>query len=153
MTPPRLLVPVEQLRAEIRERVTLGQKLRLDMPGPRDNSDDYWPRYREWINRYRNWIEYNEALLRRSFDMTAPAEEYTERTRYSQAPDSIDENIRWMRSLVERIHLFQLHPDAPTAVRRTANRSVHGEDISLCMDMTERPKRRLRGFCRNWFGV
>lgn len=66
---PRLRVPREQLEAEIDERVASGEAL-LRMP-VRSEAE-----LGEARSAYYTWSEYNETLLRRSFDRTGPAEEY-----------------------------------------------------------------------------
>ena len=61
---PRLLRPVEEIKSQIDERVTLGQEL-LDSPVTdlrrlEARQDDYY-----------SWDEYNERLLRNAFDSAA----------------------------------------------------------------------------------
>lgn len=67
---PRLLVPREQLRREINERLELGREIleraisnESELQGAKDE--------------YYSWTEYNLALLRRSFHVLGPSEEYT----------------------------------------------------------------------------
>jgi Predicted nucleotide-binding protein containing TIR-like domain len=134
---PRLMVPAEQLRSEIDERLARGQELQ-EVP---IDSEDF---LRERRRAYSTWSEYNEALVRRSFDLPEPAEEYARRApfiggfggaadpladRWNELRNDISGKIRRLESLRERIPLFQMHPDATSPASPPRDPSVLGSDV------------------------
>jgi hypothetical protein len=133
------MVPAEQLRNEIDERLSRGQKL---VEVPIDSEDFLRERQRE----YSTWTEYNEALIRRSFDLPEPAEEYARRApfigavggapdplaaRWDQLRKNVSGKMRRLESLRERIPLFQMHPDATFPASPPRDLSVLGSDIFI----------------------
>lgn len=60
------MVSADQLHEEINERLTRGQDL-IDRSTGNENA------LKERRQEYYTWTEYNEALLRRSFDIAQPA--------------------------------------------------------------------------------
>jgi hypothetical protein len=131
------MVPAEQLRDEIDERLTRGQEL-SEVP---IDSEDF---LKERQRAYSIWTEYNEALILRSFDLPEPAEEYARRAPFIGTPgdtpdrlaaqwDNLRKNIsgkiRRLESLRERIPLFQMHPDATSPASPPRDPSVLGGDI------------------------
>jgi predicted nucleotide-binding protein len=135
------MVPTDQLHEEINERVTRGQEL-ID----RSTGDE--EALEERRQEYYTWTEYNEALLRRSFDIAEPAEDYAGRVaigfiggapdplrvRWKELHDDIRGKIRRLRSLQERLPLYNQHPGAtltalaPKASQGTEVFVVHGHD-------------------------
>jgi hypothetical protein len=110
------MVPAKQLHDEIDERLLRGKEL-LD----RTISDEAG--LQDCRAAYNTWTEYNEALLRRSFDSIEFAEEYSRRPGigvYGGAPDPL--SVRWdelrgdiagktrrLSSIQERLPLYRLH--------------------------------------------
>ncbi|NRQ36299.1 nucleotide-binding protein [Nonomuraea sp. NN258] len=139
--PPLLMVPADQLREEISERLTCGQEL---IDGATGDEDALKERRQE----YYTWTEYNKALLRRSFDITDPADEYAREpgfavfggapdplpVRWKHLHDDIEGKLRRLRSLQERLPLFRYHPETAQAVPAAKTPSgtevfiVHGHD-------------------------
>ncbi|GGJ90134.1 hypothetical protein GCM10010123_19940 [Pilimelia anulata] len=135
------MVPADQLRQEVDERLARGQEL---VDGPTGDESAL----RERRQEYYTWTEYNEALLRRSFDITEPADEYSRGlgigfiggapdplpVRWKELCDDIAGKMRRLRSLQERLPLFSQHPDAtltvpaPVASLGTDVFIVHGHD-------------------------
>ncbi|MGH3381646.1 MAG: hypothetical protein ACRDS0_25055 [Pseudonocardiaceae bacterium] len=64
------MVPADQLHEEINQRLACGQELIDRATGDESALKDH-------RQEYYTWTEYNEALLRRSFDISEPADEYT----------------------------------------------------------------------------
>src|SRR5262249_35828257 len=101
---------------------------------------------KERRQEYYTWTEYNEALLRRSFDIAEPADEYAWRpgiafggapplpVQWAELHDDIKGKMRRLRSLQGRLPLFSRHPDAmltapaPKASLGTKVFIVHGHD-------------------------
>ena len=114
--PPQLMVSAEQLKAELTDRLALGQEL-LDQP----INDEASLEARR--NAYQTWSEYNEALLQRSFDSPKPANDYAWSvgigvgrdtpfaTRCRFLTEDISEKMRHINSLKGRLDLFRIHPD------------------------------------------
>lgn len=129
------MVAAEQLHDEISERLTKGQEL-LDRSVTTEDG------YNSLRESYYTWTEYNEALLRRSFDTSGPAQEYrgvsiafggvkSLATRLKEKKEDISRDMRRLRSLQERLPLFVLHPDATTGTPPPPDPSVVGEDIFI----------------------
>jgi hypothetical protein len=139
--PPQLTVPVDQLREEINERLAHGQELINGSSGDEEALKDR-------RHEYYTWTEYNEALLRRSFDNAEPAEDYIGGIgiafiggardplpiRWKELHDDITEKLRRLRSLQERLPLFALCPEVtlidPASNVTSGNEVfiVHGHD-------------------------
>lgn len=117
--PPWLMVSADQLHEEIDKRLVRGQELI-------DRSDGDENALKERQQEYYTWTEYNEALLRRSFDTAELAEEYAGRiafgfiggapdplsVRWRKLHDDFEGKMRRLRSLQERLPLYDLHPEA-----------------------------------------
>ena len=137
--PPRLIVPADQLRQEIDERLVIGQQF-IDKPTGDEEA------LNECRQEYYTWTEYNEALLRRSFDTAELAEDYQGRVafafvgprdllpaRWKELHDNIAGKMRRLRSLRDRLSLYSVHPGATVTVDPTASLGteifiVHGHD-------------------------
>jgi hypothetical protein len=112
-------VPADQLRGELDDRLTRGQEL-IDRPTGDERT------LRERRQEYYTWTEYNEALIRRSFDTVELAEEYSHQllfgavggasdplpARWQELKDDIVSKMRRLRSLQERLPLFNYHGTA-----------------------------------------
>jgi hypothetical protein len=132
------MVSADQLYAEIDDRWARGQELR-DRP-VNDEAD-----LRERRQNYYTWTEYNEELLRRSFDVGEPADDYARNpgiwsiggapepllVRVQEFRDDISGKMRRLRSLQERLPLFQLHPDAAVLNSSPVDSAVLGEDVFI----------------------
>jgi len=139
---PRLLVPAEQLSGEIDERLALGQDLVARCSGD-------VAALKERQHEYYTWDEYNETLLRRSFDQPEPAEEYARSlhvgffggapdplpVQWQELSDDVSSKTRRLESMRGRLNLYDLHPNASALVPRPrlANTGeeifiVHGHD-------------------------
>lgn len=130
------MVPAEQLRAELTDRLARGQEL-LDQPVNDEASLDARQ------DAYQSWSEYNEALLRRSFDSPKPATDYAFWvsigvggntplvTRWRFLTEDISEKMRRMGSLKDQLGLFRIHPDATTPAAPPPDPSVVGDDIFI----------------------
>jgi hypothetical protein len=100
------MVSADQLHEEINERLARGQDL-IDQSTGDKNA------LKERRQEYYTWTEYNEALLRRSFDIAQPADEY----------------IRWLGIVVggapDPLHVqwADLHDDIRGKMRRLRNLS------------------------------
>lgn len=138
--PPKLMVPASQLGEEIEERLALGQALI-------DESDGDESVLKERRQEYYNWTEYNEALIRRSFDSAKLAEEYSSwigiafggppeplGVQWSELHDDIRGKLRRLQSLKDRLSLYEPHPEATRALptskvpRSSDVFIVHGHD-------------------------
>ena len=131
------MVPASQLSGEIDERVSLGQKLLAD---PDRLSTLFLQNRRE---EYLTWNEYNVALLRRSFDLPGPAEEYASRpmigffggapdplpVQWEERKDDIQTKLRRLKSIQGRLGLFSEHPDLVSTAPPPANPAVLGTDV------------------------
>lgn len=131
------MVPAEQLSREIDERLVKGQSL-LDEPVASEAN------LVERRQDYYTWSEYNEALLRRSFDLAKPAETYARlpgisvatgisqplERRWGNLRDDISGKMRRLRSVQEQLRLYEIHPEAaePTLA---PDLSVLGEDVFI----------------------
>lgn len=137
------MVPAGQLRGEIEDRLSAGQAL-IDKPGESEEE------LKERRQDYYTWTEYNEALLRRSFDSAEPADKYASvaafvafggapdplPVRWRELRNDINGKVRRLRSIQERLPLYHVHPDAtatlPAANHPRAQRDdvfiVHGHD-------------------------
>jgi predicted nucleotide-binding protein len=137
--PPRLMVPAEQLTAEIDDRLTRGQDL-LDRAAAISDETSL----DACSGDYTTWSEYNEALLRRSFDSAEPAKEYASsfsvavgrstalslRSRY--LAEDISTKVRRLRSVQSRLGLFVLHPNATApSIQPPPDPSVMGDDVFI----------------------
>jgi predicted nucleotide-binding protein len=130
------MVPAEQLHSEIDERLARGQELL-------DTSTGGEEALRECRQRYYTWTEYNEALLRRSFDLTEPAEGYARGPgiafiggaaeplsfQWNDLRDDISGKMRRLKSLQDQIPLFRVHPDATSAATPPRDPAVLGSDV------------------------
>lgn len=132
--PPRLMVPQEQLAAEIDERLTLGSRILAESVQDAASLEDC-------RHQYRTWTEYNKALVLRSFDLAAPADEYSASHTFGRAGRSlaqerddlhgdIKDKIRRLESLKGRLGLYQLHPAATTPAS-TESLAVLGTDVFI----------------------
>jgi predicted nucleotide-binding protein len=132
------MVSAEQLRSEIDERLARGREL-LDASTGGSEAD-----LKERWQDYYTWTEYNEALLRRSFDLAEPAEEYATRApfigsiggppdplhvRWEDLRNNISGKMRRLKSLQERIELFRVHPDATSPASPPRDPAVLGSDV------------------------
>lgn len=113
-----LLVPREQLRAEIDARLDLGQELRNREIGKLSE-------FEAARSDYYSWNEYNTELLKRRFTTAEIAEEYSEYLGIAYSYDSLPEKIadfredvadrlRRLTSIRDRLELI----DESEAVRR-----------------------------------
>lgn len=136
--PPRLRVPVEQLRAHLEDRIARGEAL---LTGPVNNLANLEARQAA----FDSWYDYNRTLLERSFDSQKIANEY--RTTFGHWPRDRPVNQRWewlqedisndlreLRSLRDRLGLYELHPDAEAQTKQLKAAAgteifiVHGHD-------------------------
>jgi predicted nucleotide-binding protein len=113
------MVPADQLREEINDRLSDGQEL-IDRSTGDENA------LKERRQEYYTWTEYNEALLRRSFDTIEPADEYARGlaigfiggapdplpVRWDELHNDITGKLRRLRSLQERLPLFGQHSES-----------------------------------------
>jgi predicted nucleotide-binding protein len=146
--PSRLLLPTGVAKERLVDWIRLGRQL-LD----RDvNSEDDWS---EASARYNKWSQYNETLLRNTlFDsddevityqgsISVPPGNPTFRERVGLLGAVIKTKIHRLESLVERIELFHLSPEATSATPRDENAQpnhhgggrkvfvVHGRDDAV----------------------
>ena len=130
---PQLLVPRAQLDSELGERITLGEQLLGRTL--RDKVE-----LRAARQEYYSWTEYNEVLIKRSFDSTEPAEDcsrlvpvfltggpdpFTEQTR--DFLDDVQSKVRRLHSLRLQLPLFPEHPDL--AHPASPGESTGGTDV------------------------
>jgi predicted nucleotide-binding protein len=130
------MVSAEQLNAELTDRLAQGQEL-LDQPINDEASLE------AGRDAYQTWLEYNEALLRRSFDSPKLATDYAWSpgigvgsdvplaTRRRFLTQDISENMRRLGSLKDRLGLLHIHPDATTPAAPPPDSSVVGEDVFI----------------------
>ena len=151
-------MPAEQLDAEISDRLARGQEL-LDQPINNDlasleqRQDDYY-----------TWSEYNETLLKRSFDSPKPATDYENHVgmgwptdaplpkRWEWLRGDISGKMRNLRSLQGQIGLFMLHPDLQTPAPPPPDPSVIGEDIFIVHGHDEKTKVSVARFLEKLLG-
>lgn len=135
------MMPKDQLKSQLADRLTRGQEL-LDQPV--NDLASFEARQ----NDYYSWSEYNQTLLKQSFDSQEPAKEYTGvfsmgwptdkpvHQRWEWLRRDISGDMRRLNSLQERLDLYQVHPDVGvqavsstgTSVTRTEVFIVHGHD-------------------------
>jgi predicted nucleotide-binding protein len=133
------MVPAEQLRGEIDDRLGAGQNL-IDKPGESDEE------LKERRQDYYTWTEYNEALLRRSFDTAEPADQYAGRgaafvavggvpdplpVKWRELRNDMGGKMRRLRSIQERLPLYQVHPDATAILPAAGDSQVQGDDVFI----------------------
>lgn len=131
---PQLMVPGAQLSGEIDDRLALGQEL-LDRP-----IEMVEEVLRGLKQEFYTWDEYNEALLRRSFDLPGPAEEYRGLvfafggtpdlpTRWRELHDDIQTKMRRLKSIQGRLGLYREHPDVVSPAPPPDDPAVLGTDV------------------------
>ena len=149
------MVPARQLHDEIDERLVKGQAL-LDAPGTTESE------LRERRDAYYTWTDYNKALIRRSFDVAKPSEDYARETLVAAVGASLDQRwellrrdisrkMRRLRSLQDQVSLFQMHPDAVQPAS-TPDPSVVGEDIFVVHGHDGATKETVARFLRKLVG-
>ncbi|MEV6831218.1 nucleotide-binding protein [Amycolatopsis sp. NPDC051102] len=152
---PVLMVPVDQLRAEIDERIKRGHELIEQLIG----DDDELKARRSAFN---TWSEYNKALLLRSFDSASLSEEYGNRlgvravagrrdleARKQTLIDDITAKIRRLNSIKERLELFPLSHDVAMTAVPPPDSSVIGEDIFVVHGHDNEAKHAVARFLSN----
>jgi len=138
---PSLLIPVDEIRARIEERIDKAPRIAADEV--KSNSD-----YQRVEQEYSRWSTYNEELLRRSFSSPRLAEEYSwfmskgfgriNPSAQQQALDlkqTVEEKISRLQSILDRLELIPLCPpqsEQQSPVRTSLSHSrvfiVHGHD-------------------------
>ena len=138
---PSLLIPVDEIRARIEERIDKAPRIATDEV--KSNSD-----YQRVEQEYSRWSTYNEELLRRSFSTPKLAEEYSwfmskgfgriNPSAQQQAQDlkqTVEEKISRLQSILDRLELIPLCPpqsEQQSPVRTSLSHSrvfiVHGHD-------------------------
>jgi predicted nucleotide-binding protein len=149
------MVPADQLHGEIEDRLRLGQEL-IERPVPDEAA------LKECKSDYYTWSEYNVALLRRSFDAEGPADEYTSwliavgppdafHERVKELHEDIESKMRRLRSLMERLSLFSVHPDA-VAPTVAPDSSVIGDDVFIVHGHDDQTKQIVARFVAQLVG-
>lgn len=151
---PRLMVPADQLRQEIEDRLLGGQEL-IDRPISGDEE------LKVAQADYYTWSEYNEALLRRSFDLAGPAEEYTSwvgmggpgtfHLKLKYLREDVTTMMRRLRSLNERLPLFSVHPDV-VSPKPAPDSSVIGDDVFVVHGHDDLTKQTVARFVTQLVG-
>jgi len=138
---PRLMVSAKHLESQIDDRLRRGQEF-LDLPV--DDLESLEARQRD----YYTWNEYNETLLKSSFDSPQPANAYRNMSGAWPSDRPLPQRLEWLRrdfsgqmrrlgSIKEQLGLYQLHssvtalggeqtPDSPEV--GTEIFIVHGHD-------------------------
>ena len=130
------MVPRDQLHGEIDERLAIGQAL-LAQNGQRLT----YELLQQCKDEYRSWDEYNVVLVRRSFDLSGPADDYsrsagvfvggalTPQEQWSDLMEDIQKKCRRLKSLQERLGLYQEHRDVVSPAPPPGDLAVLGTDV------------------------
>lgn len=157
---PRLLVPREQLRGEIDERLELGHEIikraissETELRGAKD--------------AYYSWSEYNVALLRRSFQVLGPSEEYAESgpgvffvggppdplsVKVNELHRDVHQKLRRLESLQGRLVLFQEDSGVVQPAPPTTDPAVGGKDVFIVHGRNETIKQTVARFLDHLLG-
>jgi predicted nucleotide-binding protein len=129
--PPKLTVPSPELRAQLNERIELGRQF-LD-PAPSSEHE-----LKDRRSSFYSWSEFNETLLRRSFDASEPADKYrgiyvgsvggrrSLHEEWERFREDVSTKLRRLESLREQLSLFDM---PPTAAKHGAEGARAGTDV------------------------